>query len=191
MTPVKQKYQQEVAPKLIEEFKYSSPLAVPRLKKIVINTGIGQPQDPRARRRIIDNVADQYAIITGQKAQVTIAHRSISNFKVRQGDPMGVRVTLRGDRMWQFLQKLISVALPRVKDFQGVSRTAFDGQGNYSMGIEEQIIFPEIEYDKIESVRSLQVVFTTTAKSNDEAFRLLELLGVPFAKYKVHKKYYG
>ena len=179
---LKQKYYEHAQPELLKEFGYSSVFGVPRLKKIIVNTGIGEPNDARARGKIIDNVADQFALITGQKPLITSATKSIANFKIRQGDPMGVKVTLRGERMWEFFEKLVAVALPRVKDFQGVSRTAFDHQGNYSMGIEEQIIFPEIEYDKIESVRSLQVTFVTTAKSDEEAFRLLELLGVPFAK---------
>lgn len=175
-------YQQTVVPSLQKELKKSSSYSVPRLKKIVVNTGVADPQDPRARKTVIENVAEQFALITGQKAEITVAKKSIANFKLRAGDPLGARVTLRGKRMWQFVEKLISVALPRVKDFRGVSKTAFDGQGNYSLGIEEQIIFPEIDYDTIESVRSLQITFVTTAKTDAEAFALLQKLGMPFVK---------
>ncbi|HYD35277.1 MAG TPA: 50S ribosomal protein L5 [Vitreimonas sp.] len=175
-------YQETVAPTLMKEMKYSTVMAIPKIKKVVINTGISQPQEPRARREVVNNVAEQFQVISGQKAQITTARKAISNFKLRKGDPMGVVVTLRSQFMWEFLDKLISVALPRVKDFQGVSRTAFDGQGNYNLGIEEQIIFPEIEYDKIDQVRSLQITVVTSASTNDEARRLLELLGMPFKK---------
>ena len=144
--------------------------------------GVSDPQDPRARRQVIDNIVQQFALIAGQKPQVTLARKSIANFKLREGDPLGVMVTLRGKLMWEFFQKLVAVALPRVKDFRGVSRTAFDGQGNYSLGLEEQIIFPEIEYDKIERVRSFQVTFVTSLKSDDQALRMLELFGMPFVK---------
>jgi large subunit ribosomal protein L5 len=156
-------------------------LAVPRITKIIINTGVTEPQDPRARKEVVANVAEQFGVITGQKAQISVARKSIANFKVRQGDPMGVMVTLRGQHMWEFLDKLISVALPRVKDFQGVG-SGFDGQGNYNVGIEEQIIFPEINYDSIDKVRSLQVTVVTTTKDNQLARRLLELMGMPFKK---------
>ncbi len=182
MSNIREQYTSTIAAQLKDEFKIANVMAVPKLKKIVINVGITDPQDPRARKPIIDNVLTQMQVISGQKPQITLAKKSIAGFKLRAGDPMGVMVTLRGVYMWDFLTKLISVALPRVKDFRGVSRTAFDGQGNYSMGLEEQIIFPEIEYDSIESVRGLQINFITSAKSNEQAFRLLELLGVPFEK---------
>jgi large subunit ribosomal protein L5 len=182
MTILQQKYQQEVAPALTKEFKIKNVFAIPKIKKVVINIGVTQPQDPRARKAVVENIAEQFKLLSGQKPVITVAKKSISGFKLREGDPMGVKVTLRGERMWQFLIKLLNVALPRVKDFRGVSRTAFDANGNYSLGIEEQIIFPEIEYDKIESIRPLQVVIGTTAKSTDEARRLLELLGMPFSK---------
>lgn len=175
-------YTSTVLSKLQEEFGTSNAFAVPHLRKIVLNIGVTDPQDPRARKAIVENVAEQLTIIAGQKAQVTKAKKSIAGFKLRAGDPLGAMVTLRGKRMWEFLEKLITVALPRVKDFRGVSRTSFDGQGNYSLGLEEQIIFPEINYDTIESIRGLQAVFVTTAKTNEQAFRLLELLGMPFAK---------
>lgn len=175
-------YQNTVVPELKKELKRTSAFAVPRLTKIVVNTGVADPQEPRARQTVLENIAAQFSQITGQKAQITVAKKSIANFKLREGDPLGVRVTLHGQRMWEFVEKLISVALPRVKDFRGVSRTAFDGQGNYSLGLEEQIVFPEIDYDTIESVRSLQITFVTTAETNEEAFLLLEKLGMPFAK---------
>lgn len=183
MNRLKQKYQQEIVPALQEELAVSNVFAVPKLKKVVINMGIkDHQQNPRARMTIIDNVVEQFKVISGQKPQVTKARQSIAGFKLRAGDPLGVMVTLRGEKMWEFLDKLISTALPRVKDFQGVSRTAFDGAGNYSLGIEEQIIFPEIVYDQIESIRSLQVVIVTSATSNDQARALLQKLGMPFAK---------
>lgn len=179
---LKQAYQDTIANQLKKEFKYSNVFQIPKLKKIVVNMGVSDPQDPRARKQAIENIMEQFAVITGQKPKMTTAHKAISNFKLRKGDPLGVSVTLRGQKMWEFFEKLISIALPRVKDFRGVSRTAFDGQGNYAMGIEEQIIFPEIEYDKIEKIRSLQIIFVTSATKNEEALRLLELFGVPFAK---------
>lgn len=184
MNRLQQKYNDEVRPALQKKLGVKSVMAVPRVTKIVINTGITKPQDPRARKDVIENVLAQFKLISGQQPQMTRARQAISNFKLRKGDPMGVMVTLRGQYMWEFLDKLISIALPRVKDFQGVSRTAFDGRGNYSMGIEEQIIFPEIEYDKIDSIRSLQVIITTTAQDNDSARELLDMLGMPFAKTK-------
>ncbi len=182
MNRLKQKYQQEVLPVLQKELKIKSEFAVPKVKQISINIGISQPADARERRKVIDNVATQIEIISGQKPVVTFAKKAVANFALRQGDPLGLKVTLRGERMWQFLDKLISIALPRVKDFRGVSKTAFDGHGNYSLGIEEQIVFVELNFDKIDSVRSLQVNIKTDTNSNSEAFRLLELLGMPFAK---------
>jgi large subunit ribosomal protein L5 len=182
MTTLQKKYNSQVHAALQKEFGIKNVFAVPRITKIVVNTGITNPQDPRARKPVIENVVAQFAQMTGQQPVITTATKSISGFKLRAGDPMGVKVTLRGEKMWEFLLKLLTVALPRVKDFRGVSRTAFDANGNYSLGIEEQIIFPEIEYDKIESIRSLQVVICTTASSTDHARRLLELLGMPFSK---------
>ncbi len=182
MSNIRDTYTSTIAPQLRKEFGIANVMAVPKLKKIVINVGITNPQDPRARKPIIENVVTQLQVMSGQKPQITLAKKSIAGFKLREGDPMGVMVTLRGHYMWDFLTKLISIALPRVKDFRGVSRKAFDGQGNYSMGLEEQIIFPEIEYDTIESVRGLQINFVTSSPTNDQAFRLLELLGMPFEK---------
>lgn len=182
MSDLKTTYQQEIVPQLEKEFGINNVFAVPKLEKIVLNIGVTDPQDPRQRKPVIENIVTQFETISGQKPQVTLAKKSIAGFKLREGDPMGVMVTLRGKRMWDFLTKLIGIALPRVKDFRGVSRVAFDGQGNYSLGIEEQIIFPEINYDSIESVRSLQINFVTSADTKEQAYRLLELLGMPFEK---------
>ena len=182
MTSLQQKYLETVVPQLKSEFGIENIFAIPRLTKIVVNTGITNPQDPRARQAVVKNVAEQFALIAGQRPVITVAKKSISGFKLREGDPMGVKVTLRGERMWSFLTKLLTVALPRVKDFRGVPRAAFDGQGNYSLGISEQIIFPEIKYDAIDSIRSLQVVVCTTTKTDEHALRMLELLGMPFEK---------
>ncbi|MBU0974542.1 50S ribosomal protein L5 [Patescibacteria group bacterium] len=179
---LKQLYTSKILPKLKKEFKIANDFGVPKLEKIVVNIGVADPQDPKARKKAIENIVEQFATMTGQKPVVTLAKKSIANFKLRVGDPLGVKVTLRGKRMWGFLEKLISVALPRVKDFRGVSRTAFDHAGNYSMGIEEQIIFPEINYDKIERIRSFQIVFVTSTKEDEKAFRMLELFGMPFEK---------
>ncbi len=175
-------YTSTVLPQLQKELGIKNVYAIPHLRKIVLNIGVTNPQDPRARKAIIENCAIQLTTIAGQKAQVTKAKKSIADFKLRAGVPLRTMVTLRGKRMWQFLEKLITVALPRVKDFRGVSRTSFDSQGNYSLGLEEQIIFPEINYDTIDSIRGLQAVFVTTAKTDAQAFRLLEILGMPFAK---------
>lgn len=182
MNRLQQHYQESVVSMLQKEMKVQSVLAVPRITKVVINTGITEPQDPRARKEVTANVVSQFEVIAGQHPQVTRARKSIAGFKLRKGDPLGVAVTLRGQHMWEFLDKLISAALPRVKDFQGISRDAFDGQGNYNLGLEEQIIFPEVEYDKIDAVRSLQVTIVTTTKDDAVARRLLELLGMPFKK---------
>ena len=182
MNRLQQHYTSEIVPQLQKELKMSSVMAVPRIKKIVVNIGVSDPQDPRARKDVIANIVEQFRVITGQQPAVTHAKKAIAGFKLRKGDPLGVMVTLRGERMWQFLDKLISISLPRVKDFQGISRTAFDGQGNYNLGLEEQIVFPEIVYDQIDRVRSLQITFVTSATNNQNSFRLLELLGMPFAK---------
>jgi len=175
-------YNNTVAKQLKEDLKLDNVFEVPKLEKIVLNIGVSDPQDPRQRKQVIANIVSQFEVIAGQKPVITLARKSIAGFKLREGDPLGVKVTLRGKQMWGFLEKLIAVALPRVKDFRGVSRTAFDGQGNYSMGIEEQIIFPEIDYDQIERIRSLQAVFVTTSKNDEHTYKLLELLGMPFEK---------
>lgn len=182
MPTLKDTYTSKVVPTLKKEFNYPSTFAVPKLQKVIVNIGVADPQDPRQRKQVIENIVEQFRQITGQQPQITLARKSIAGFKLRDGDPLGVMVTLRGRKMWEFVEKLISVALPRVKDFRGVSRTAFDGKGNYSLGIEEQIIFPEVNYDQIENVRSLQATFVTTAETNDEAFKLLEELGMPFER---------
>lgn len=179
MNRLQQKYQQDVAPALQKEFKLDNSFAIPKLEKIVINMGI---TDQQGRDAIIANVMEQFKVITGMKPNITRARKAIATYKTRIGDPLGVMVTLRGEYMWEFLDKLISIALPRVKDFQGVSRTAFDQNGNYNLGMEEQIVFPEINYDKIQGVRGLQITAVTTTKDRQQAFRMLELLGMPFAK---------
>ncbi len=182
MNRLQEKFTNQIASQLQKELKLSSPMAVPKVKKIVINMGVTQPSEPRARWQIMDNIIDQFKIITGQKPNVTLARKAIAGFSLREGDPVGAMVTLRGQQMWEFLDKLISITLPRVKDFQGVSRKAFDGHGNYSLGLEEQIVFPEINYDLINQVRGLQVTIVTTSNHDQDSFRLLELLGMPFKK---------
>ena len=179
---LKQKYLKEVGPALKKEFKIANDFATPQIKKVVVNMGVTNPLEVRPRQKAIDNIVEQFKVITGQKPQVTRAKKSIAGFKLREGDPVGISVTLRGRYMWEFLDKLIAITLPRVKDFRGVSSTSFDGQGNYSLGIEEQIVFPEISYDNIENIRGLQVNIITSAKTNQQAFKLLELMGMPFEK---------
>ncbi len=183
MNRLKKRYQEEIVPVLKKELQVTSHFQIPALKKVVVNMGVSDPVDPRARKQALENIKAQIALITGQQPQVTLAKKAISNFKLRAGDPLGVMVTLRGERMWEFVDKLITIVLPRVKDFRGVSNTAFDGHGNYSLGIEEQIIFPQIQYDKIERIRSLQVNFVTNSKDKD-AHLMLKLLGMPFSKTK-------
>lgn len=187
MNRLKQRYQQEIIASLKKELQLKNVFAVPKLRKVVVNMGVSDPADPRERKRALENIKAQIALITGQLPQVTTAKKAISNFKLRQGDPLGVMVTLRGERMWQFVDKLLTIVLPRVKDFRGVSRVAFDGHGNYSLGISEQIIFPEIKYDEIERVRSLQVNFITNS-SDKHAYALLAKLGMPFSKEVTPKK---
>ena len=180
MSDLKTTYQQELVPQLEKEFGIKNVFAVPKLQKVVLNIGVTNPADPRARKPILENIVTQFETITGQKPQVTLAKKSIAGFKLREGDPMGVMVTLRGERMWDFVTKLITIALPRVKDFRGVSRVAFDGQGNYSLGIEEQIIFPEINIDEIDRIQGMNITFVTTAKTDEEGFALLKAFGLPF-----------
>jgi large subunit ribosomal protein L5 len=179
MNRLRQKYQKEVIPALKKEFNFKHDLAVPKITKIVLNVGITEQEH---QNEALKSMGEQLMVITGQKANITRAHQSIASFKLRAGDPVGITVTVRNERMYQFLDKLISIVLPRVKDFQGVSATAFDGQGNYSLGLEEQIVFPEIDYDKIDRVRSLQINMVTTARNPKVARRLLELMGLPFKK---------
>lgn len=178
MARLKDKYLKEVVASLQEEFKYKNVMAVPKLDKVVINIGLGEAvQNPKA----LDAALNDLTLITGQKPVVTRAKKSIAGFKLREGMPIGVKVTLRGDRMYEFVDRLFNVALPRVRDFRGVSPKSFDGRGNYSLGLKEQLIFPEIEYDKIDKIRGLEVVFATTAKTDEEGRALLKLLGMPFA----------
>lgn len=181
MNRLKQTYHQTVAPALQEKFGKKNPFAVARLEKIVVNVGIGK--EAGNREQVAKAVVDQISLITGQKAQSSAARISIAGFKVRQGEPVGVAVTLRGDRMWVFFDKLVSIVLPQVKDFSGVSRTAFDNNGNYSLGLKEQIIFPEIVYDEIDKVRGMQISFTIRNSSGrEESMEMLEKLGMPFTK---------
>ncbi|MDD5904589.1 MAG: 50S ribosomal protein L5 [Christensenellales bacterium] len=169
---------QEIVPQLVEKFGYKNPMEVPKLVKIVINMGLGSDKDnPKG----IDAAVEELGIIAGQKPVITKAKKSVANFKVRQGMNVGAKVTLRGDRMYYFADKLMNIVLPRVRDFRGVSDTSFDGRGNYAMGLKEQLIFPEINYDDVDKVRGMDVVFVTTAKTDEEAKELLRLLGMPFA----------
>lgn len=173
------KYREEIIPQMMEEFGYTTPMQVPRLEKIVINVGLGEAlQNPNA----LEHASRDIATITGQKPVITRARKSIANFRLRAGNPIGVKATLRGERMYAFLDRLMNVALPRQRDFRGVSRTSFDGRGNYSLGLTEQLIFPEIDYDTIDKVRGMSVTIVTTAKTDEEARRLLELLGMPFVR---------
>ncbi|MDR9391591.1 MAG: 50S ribosomal protein L5 [Trueperaceae bacterium] len=176
--PIKAKYQ-AIRSDLTERHGYANPMAVPRVEKIVLNMGVG---DARDDRKVLDRAADDLAKVALQRPVVTKAKKSVSNFKVRTGMPVGLKVTLRRERMWAFLDKLINVALPRVRDFRGISANAFDGRGNYSLGIREQLVFPELSYDSVDAVRGLDVVIVTSAETDEEARSLLELLGMPFRK---------
>lgn len=175
---LKEKYDKEVASAMMQKFGYKSPMQIPKLEKVVLNMGVG---DARENPKALDSAAGDMTLIAGQKPVITKAKKSIANFKVRQGMSIGCKVTLRGSRMYEFVDKLFNIALPRVRDFRGVSDKAFDGRGNYSMGVREQLIFPEIEYDKIDKVRGMDIIFVTTAKTDEEARELLRLLGMPFA----------
>lgn len=176
---LKAKYQQEVAPALMQKFGYKSTMQIPKLDKIVVNCGCGEARD---NSKVLEAVVSDLTTITGQKAIITKAKKSVANFKLREGMPIGAKVTLRGDRMWEFLDRLFNVALPRVRDFRGINPNAFDGRGNYALGLKEQLIFPEIEYDKIDQVRGMDICFVTTAKTDEESRELLRLMGAPFAK---------
>ena len=176
---LKEKYTSEDAPAMKSEFKYSSVMQIPKIEKIVLNMGVGEVKDnPKA----LDNAMRDMGIIAGQKPVATVSRKSIANFKLREGMKIGCKVTLRGERMYQFLDKLISIDLPRVRDFRGISPNSFDGHGNYAMGIKEQLMFPEIDYDKIDKIRGMDIIIVTTAKSDEEAKKLLELMGMPFRK---------
>jgi len=171
------KYKEEVVPKLMEQFQYTSIMQVPRLEKICINQGVGQATQDK---KLVDTAQEQMTMIAGQKAVTTMAKKSVSNFKLREGMPIGTRVTLRADRMFEFLDRLVTVALPRVRDFRGINDKSFDGRGNYSMGITEQIIFPEIDLDKVSKITGMDINFVTTARTDAEALALLKEMGLPF-----------
>ncbi len=177
MARLREKYQDEVALKLAEQFKYQSTMQIPKLKKIVVNMGLGEAIQ---NIKILDSAAEELAQLTGQKAVITRARQSIAAFKLRKGMPIGCMVTLRGDRMYEFFDKLVNVALPRVRDFRGISSKALDGRGNYTLGIKEHIIFPEIDYDKIDKIKGMNITIVTTARTDDEARTLLSLMGMPF-----------
>ncbi len=176
---LKERYETELREQLKEQLGYSSIMRVPRVTKITLNMGVGEA---KTEAKLLDSAIEELTTIAGQRAQVRRARKSIASFKIRDGMPIGARVTLRGDRMWEFLDRLVSIALPRIRDFRGLNPRSFDGRGNYSMGVREQIIFPEIDYDAIDQVRGLDVTLTTTASTDAEAFALLEALGMPFAR---------
>ncbi len=172
-------YKNEVAPALMNKFNYKSSMQIPRFNKIVINVGAGDAKD---NSKVIDSIIDEISMIAGQKAVPTYARKSVANFKLREGVKIGVKVTLRGERMYEFMDRLFTFALPRVRDFKGINPNGFDGRGNYSMGLKEQLIFPEIEYDKVDKIRGMDITFVTTATTDEEAKELLTLMGAPFAK---------
>ena len=176
---LKKLYQDEVAPALMQKFGYKSTMQIPRLEKIVLNVGCSEA---RENAKVLDAVVSDLTAITGQKAVVTKAKKSVANFKLREGMPIGAKVTLRGNKMWEFLDRLFNVALPRVRDFRGISADSFDGRGNYALGVKEQLIFPEIEYDKIDKIRGMDIIIVTTAHTDEEARSLLEQVGAPFAR---------
>ena len=177
MARLKVKYNEEIAPALLKKFGYKSVMQIPKLDKVIVNVGCGEAKD---NAKIIDNVIRDVATITGQKPIATKARKSVANFKLREGQVVGVKVTLRGDRMWEFLDRLFNVALPRVRDFRGINPNSFDGRGNYAMGLKEQLIFPEIEYDKVDKIRGMDICICTTATTDEEAKELLTQVGAPF-----------
>ena len=179
MPTLKTKYQEEVAPALMSKFGYKSPMQIPRLDKIIVNVGCSEA---RENAKVLDAVVADLSRITGQHAVITKAKKSVANFKVREGMPIGAKVTLRQDKMWEFLDRLFNVALPRVRDFRGINPNAFDGRGNYALGLKEQLIFPEIEYDKIDKIRGMDIIIVTTAQTDEEARALLQQVGAPFAR---------
>ena len=179
MNRLQEKYENSVRAELANKFAYKSSMQIPKVEKIVINMGIG---DAVANVKVLDDAVEELTLITGQKPVVTKARKSIANFKLREGMPIGCKVTLRGERMYEFLDKLVSVALPRVRDFHGVNQNAFDGRGNYTLGVKEQLIFPEINFDKVKKVRGMDIVIVTTAKTDEEGRTLLQLMGMPFRK---------
>ena len=179
MARIKELYTSEIAPALMKKFEYKSVMQIPKLDKIVINVGVG---DAKENSKAIDAVIADITAITGQKAVPTYARKSVANFKLREGMKIGVKVTLRGEKMYEFVDRLFNFSLPRVRDFKGINPNAFDGRGNYSLGLKEQLIFPEIEYDKVEKIRGMDICFVTTANTDEEARELLKLMGAPFAK---------
>ena len=179
MARLKDLYKAEIAPALMKKYEYESPMQIPKLDKIVINVGCG---DARENAKVIDSVIAEISMIAGQKAVPTTARKSVANFKVREGQKIGVKVTLRGERMYEFMDKLFNFSLPRVRDFKGINPNAFDGRGNYSLGLKEQLIFPEVEYDKVEKIRGMDIAFVTTATNDEEGRDLLTMFGAPFAK---------
>ncbi len=179
MARLKEYYLNEVAPALMKQFSYTSPMQIPKLDKIVVNVGAG---DAKENAKVIDVIIADLTAITGQKAIPTVAKKSVANFKLRQGQKIGANVTLRGETMYEFMHRLFNLALPRVRDFKGINPNGFDGRGNYSLGLKEQLIFPEIEYDKVDKIRGMDIAFVTTAQTDEEARALLKLMGAPFAK---------
>ena len=179
MARLRDMYKAEVAPALMKKFEYSSVMQIPKLDKIVINVGVGDAKD---NSKAIENVINDITLISGQKAVPTYAKKSVANFKLREGMKIGAKVTLRGEKMYEFMDRLFNFSLPRVRDFKGINPNAFDGRGNYSLGLKEQLIFPEIEYDKVDKIRGMDICFVTTAQTDDEARELLTLMGAPFAK---------
>ena len=179
MARLRDLYKSEVAPALMAKFNYKSSMQIPKFDKIVINVGAGDAKD---NSKVIDNIVEEISLIAGQKAVPTYAKKSVANFKLREGVKIGVKVTLRGERMYEFMDRLFTFALPRVRDFKGINPNGFDGRGNYSMGLKEQLIFPEIEYDKVDKIRGMDITFVTTATKDEEAKELLTLMGAPFAK---------
>ena len=179
MARLKDKYIAEVAPALMKKFEYKSVMQIPKIEKVVVNVGCGEARD---NAKVLEAVVRDLTAITGQKAIITNAKKSVANFKVREGMPVGAKVTLRGNKMWEFLDRLFNVALPRVRDFDGINPNSFDGRGNYALGVKEQLIFPEIEYDKIDKIRGMDIVICTTAQTDEEAKALLELVGAPFER---------
>ena len=179
MTRMRAKYEEEVIKALMEKFGYKSPMQIPKLEKIVVNIGVGEAKE---NAKALEAAAGDLAIITGQKPVITKAKKSVANFKIREGMNLGCKVTLRADRMYEFLDRLFNVALPRVRDFRGINPNSFDGRGNYALGIKEQLIFPEIDYDKIDKLRGMDIIFVTTANTDEEARELLSLMGAPFVR---------
>jgi len=179
MARLKEFYKSDVAPAMMKKYNYKSPMQIPKLDKIVVNVGAGDAKD---NSKVIDSVIADISAITGQKAVATVAKKSVANFKLRAGTKIGAKVTLRGERMYEFMDRLFNLSLPRVRDFKGINANGFDGHGNYSLGLKEQLIFPEIEYDKVDKIRGMDICFVTTANTDDEARELLTLMGAPFAK---------